>query len=937
MARLPSSFAAWFGFLALLLVAAGCGGGGQDVDVWEFLDGDLSGLAELSDARSVLFSSYDRTGGNDDGFSGLFSRIRIDENGEHVLAEMDGPGCVKRIWMTWPGRSTRIRIYIDGEETPALDLPIEELFSGEREPFLAPFVGGDRRFGGVNFSYIPIPFAKSIRITTADGIRFYQINAHAYPEGTRLKSFTFPPGRSDLGRLAGAREAIAALPDTATMEMPWTVEVREGDEVIEFTAKLYSQPKVRMPGRLLTEDLPKGATTMESLGQFRIDRPGTILELRISLEPSGCEWFGVHLLAWWDGIAKPDPMEKSPSVILPLAEVFGSAFALVDLRSAAVLSRGSTGVLRLPMPLRSARIGLSDVGSGAVTARVRILFRPSEVPEDGPRFHAMHAGTATNGNDPFDSSVPSLGSAAHQAGRALGRGHYVGTLLSAHGGAIASFLEGDETVVVDGDTAAALRGTGTEDYFNSGWYFAGPSAPLPFSGVSFKREDPAPRVSAYRWHLSDRIAFDDSLSFRFEIGDGAIEPGTEYSTVAFWYQQEPHVWGVLYRQDERGSRYHRVVVYPRHMVSFLTFDDKPNLSEYWFLDDSGVRGASVAGGLPWRKLTDEWRGKPDPTALYGGWALGSEDQAFPLCDFPSAARADTVRFKWPGGLPEGRYAVSLVYAKGPGLGKIEARIEDRTILDPVDCAADSLEPVVVSPGVSMVLGGEELIVDFHAEPAPLTEPVDHHRRWSAASLDRDDEWRFSHRGRETERLRYRKLAGLVSGVLLTPTEPPIDRWLVAGPFDDWACTMFDTAYAPEKEHEAAGVNREAVYHGLGGAEVRWTEARADSLGFVDLREAVGPGTHRIAYAVTWVHSPRARSALFSFGSDDGAMVWLNGMRIHRWPVHRGWEDDQDRFTGELIDGWNEVLVKVEQGIAGWGYSLRLSDARAELVFSTAPD
>jgi len=41
-------------------------------------------------------SSYDRTGGNDDGFSGKYSFVRKDDRGL-VLANLKGPGVVTRI------------------------------------------------------------------------------------------------------------------------------------------------------------------------------------------------------------------------------------------------------------------------------------------------------------------------------------------------------------------------------------------------------------------------------------------------------------------------------------------------------------------------------------------------------------------------------------------------------------------------------------------------------------------------------------------------------------------------------------------------------------------------------------------------------------------------------------------------------------------------
>ncbi len=46
-------------------------------------------------------SSYDRTWGNDDGFSGKYSYVRK-ENGHLVLAEFEGPGVVNRIWTPTP-------------------------------------------------------------------------------------------------------------------------------------------------------------------------------------------------------------------------------------------------------------------------------------------------------------------------------------------------------------------------------------------------------------------------------------------------------------------------------------------------------------------------------------------------------------------------------------------------------------------------------------------------------------------------------------------------------------------------------------------------------------------------------------------------------------------------------------------------------------------
>ena len=47
------------------------------------------------------FSSYDRTGGNDDGFAGTYSFLRK-EGDKLVIAEMEGPGAVSYTHLTLP-------------------------------------------------------------------------------------------------------------------------------------------------------------------------------------------------------------------------------------------------------------------------------------------------------------------------------------------------------------------------------------------------------------------------------------------------------------------------------------------------------------------------------------------------------------------------------------------------------------------------------------------------------------------------------------------------------------------------------------------------------------------------------------------------------------------------------------------------------------------
>ncbi|MCC6487844.1 MAG: DUF2961 domain-containing protein, partial [Candidatus Hydrogenedentes bacterium] len=131
-----------------------------------------------------------------------------------------------------------------------------------------------------------------------------------------------------------------------------------------------------------------------------------------------------------------------------------------------------------------------------------------------------------------------------------GRGHYVGTLLNCRQNMPSWFGEGDDFFYIDGEAEPSLRGTGTEDYFCDGWGFrvqAGPfyGAPL-FEG--FQRGN---RTSVYRWHLTDPVTFEKSLRLEIEhvgpvidendkMTSGYGERPDDFSSVAYWYQMEPH-------------------------------------------------------------------------------------------------------------------------------------------------------------------------------------------------------------------------------------------------------------------------------------------------------------------------------------------------------------------------------------------------------------
>ncbi len=126
----------------------------------------LSGLPFLRDARRRRASSYDTSGGNAD-----FWLMQPGET--RTLAQIDGPGCVRHVWMTlgsreeaWPRRSV-LRMYWDGASTPCVEVPAGDFFGMghgvTKELTSLPLTMSPRDGRGWN-CFFPMPFATGARI-----------------------------------------------------------------------------------------------------------------------------------------------------------------------------------------------------------------------------------------------------------------------------------------------------------------------------------------------------------------------------------------------------------------------------------------------------------------------------------------------------------------------------------------------------------------------------------------------------------------------------------------------------------------------------------------------------------------------------------------------------------------------------------------------------
>lgn len=138
---------------------------------------DLEHLATLPAPGETTkqWSSYDRASKYDEQ-TGKY--IRWDANGDNagsirkegdteVFAEMEGPGCIWRIWSA-TAKEGHVKTYLDGASEPAVDLPFIEYFSGKHAPFTRPVLVHTTAANGSN-NYTPIPYQKSCKIVADRG------------------------------------------------------------------------------------------------------------------------------------------------------------------------------------------------------------------------------------------------------------------------------------------------------------------------------------------------------------------------------------------------------------------------------------------------------------------------------------------------------------------------------------------------------------------------------------------------------------------------------------------------------------------------------------------------------------------------------------------------------------------------------------------------
>jgi hypothetical protein len=482
-------------FTILLFLTGVSKAQGQSITTATEIDklGNINNLPVYWDGTTVRqFSSYDRTGNNDDGFSGKYSFIRKNKDSSLVIFEDKGNGVINRIWTPTPTNDT-LDFYFGGAKKPNYSIKFSDLFTGKMYPFVAPLVGNE--LGGF-FSYLPIPYKNGCKIVSrGKKMEFYQIQYRTYAKGTTIK--TFNPSLDQ-----AAKKALAQL------EKTWGSAVQPVGQV------LHKEAILERGSTLVLADLTNGGR----ITGIKLQHSDAFRGLNKS----------VFIKITWDN-------EAQPAVFAPVADFFGYAYGKESMQSLLLGSANDTNYIYFPMPFeKSAKIELVYLNNENSGSSKSISIDVDIYTVD-KKYDALKEGKFYAYWNPEKHTKPGI---PHNFLSGKGKGHYVATILQAQGlnPGMTLFFEGDDVTKIDGELR--IHGTGSEDYFNGGWYALldrwDRKMSLPLHG-SLDYSLPFARTGGYRLFISDKMPFDKEITHTIEHGPEQNNKPGDYTSIAMYY------------------------------------------------------------------------------------------------------------------------------------------------------------------------------------------------------------------------------------------------------------------------------------------------------------------------------------------------------------------------------------------------------------------
>ncbi len=468
---------------------------------------DLEHLATLPapGEKCTQWSSYDRRSKYDEktgkyidwAANGDGDGIIRKESNQIVFAEMEGPGVIWRIWSAL-AKEGHVKIYLDGSEQPAVDLPFDGYFNCKNEPFTRPALVHTTARG--RNCYVPIPYQKSCKIVAeGDWGRYYHFTYTTYPKGTILPTFKRNLSKAESEALDKVNEILTKLNFNSVLSKPDQTTLK---------------PKVTVrPGSTARVARIKGTRAITAL-KVNMDLPESPKDRDVLRE--------LVLSIYWDG-------EKKPSVCVPLGDFFGSAAGFNKYKSLPLGMTDDGFYCYWYMPFKkSALIKLTNDGDKKQTVNFTITHAlPSKPINNLGRFHAKWH------RDAFLPKEPERRAIDWTMLKTKGLGRFCGVMLHVWNPRGGWWGEGDEKFFIDGEKFPSTIGTGSEDYFGYAW-----CDPTLFTNCYHNQTismGNRGHVCVNRWHITDNIPFQKSFEAAIEKYYPNSKP-TLYAATSYWYQ-----------------------------------------------------------------------------------------------------------------------------------------------------------------------------------------------------------------------------------------------------------------------------------------------------------------------------------------------------------------------------------------------------------------
>ncbi len=463
--------------------------------------------------RLLQASSWDRTQTSPQDTSTWFANAdynhwirkeRVDNRTEYVIMDAQGSGAITRWWIPQEQNLKHriLRIYLDGNNVPVISESYYNFLNGSSYvPWPFAFTSSDEKDAihqyslpvghpkqvGASF-YLPIPFAKSCKVTLDDKPFYYVINYRMYDEDTKIISFS----KEDFN------QNKALLISTGNMLLA------------DNTSGKYISKKVNdiAPGDSLEINLPSGEKAICSI------------HLNINSKENKQMNRGAVLRISFDG---------HQTVWSPISEFFGGGvYARPTKNYEMEISDEGWMVSNWTMPYQNnGKVTLINYGNETMEAELKLTVDNYKWNENSMYFHAKWHEEAPLNTPPIKD---------WNYIKVKGKGVYVGDVLTVYAENKQWWGEGDEKIYIDGEDVPSHLGTGLEDYYGYAWgmanFFNSPFISMPNRDARGKG-DWRGYTSVARLRLLDGIPFMTNL--KLDVEAWQTVGGTSYSVTTFWY------------------------------------------------------------------------------------------------------------------------------------------------------------------------------------------------------------------------------------------------------------------------------------------------------------------------------------------------------------------------------------------------------------------